>query len=30
VGTEEIYDVAGDVFAPSALGAVINEETIPR
>lgn len=30
VGTEDIYDLDVDVFAPSALGAVINEETIPR
>ena len=30
VGTDEIYDVEADVFAPCALGAVINEETIPR
>jgi leucine dehydrogenase len=30
VGTEEIYDLKVDVFAPSALGAVINEDTIPR
>jgi leucine dehydrogenase len=30
VSTEDIYDLDVDVFAPSALGAVINEETIPR
>ena len=30
VGTEEIYDVAADIFAPCALGAVINDATIPR
>ena len=30
VSTEEIYDVDADVFAPCALGAVLNEETIPR
>jgi leucine dehydrogenase len=30
VSNEEIYDVDAEVFAPSALGAVINEETIPR
>jgi leucine dehydrogenase len=30
VSTEEIYDLKVDVFAPSALGAVINEDTIPR
>ncbi|MDP6708099.1 MAG: Glu/Leu/Phe/Val dehydrogenase dimerization domain-containing protein [Alphaproteobacteria bacterium] len=26
----EIYEVAADVFAPCALGAVLNDETIPR
>ncbi len=30
VGTNEIYDVRVDVFAPCALGAVLNDETIPR
>ncbi len=30
VGEDEIYDVEADVFAPCALGAIINEETIPR
>jgi leucine dehydrogenase len=30
VGVDEIYDLEVDVFAPCALGAVINEETIPR
>ncbi|PWE17161.1 amino acid dehydrogenase [Marinicauda salina] len=30
VGTDEIYDVDADVFAPCALGAVINEKTIDR
>jgi len=30
VSTEDIYDLEVDVFAPSALGAVINEDTIPR
>ncbi len=30
VGESEIYDVDADVFSPSALGAVVNEETIPR
>jgi len=30
VGTEEIYDLDVDVFAPSALGAVINDNTLPR
>lgn len=30
VGTEDIYDLDVDVFAPCALGAVVNRETIPR
>ena len=30
VGLEEIYEVDADVFAPCALGAIVNEETIPR
>jgi len=30
VGLDEIYDVEADVYAPSALGATINDETIPR
>jgi len=30
VGTDEIYDVDADVFTPSALGAILSEETIPR
>jgi leucine dehydrogenase len=30
VGTEEIYGVEADIFAPCALGAVINDRTIPR
>ncbi|MEJ2535064.1 MAG: Glu/Leu/Phe/Val dehydrogenase dimerization domain-containing protein [Gammaproteobacteria bacterium] len=30
VGLEEIYDVEADVFSPCALGAVVNENTIPR
>jgi leucine dehydrogenase len=30
VGPEEIYDVDAQIFAPCALGAVINSETIPR
>ncbi len=30
VGTDEIYDVAADIFAPCALGAVLNDATIPR
>ena len=30
VATEKIYAVEADVFAPCALGAVINDKTIPR
>ncbi len=30
VGVEEIYDVACDIFSPCALGATINEKTLPR
>ena len=30
VAPEAIYDVAADVFAPCALGAIINPETLPR
>jgi len=30
VGTDEIYDVRADVFTPCALGAVLNDATIPR
>lgn len=30
VSTEEIYDVDADIFCPSALGAILNEKTIPR
>lgn len=30
VGPDEIYSVDCDVFAPCALGAVINDETIPQ
>lgn len=30
VGLDEIYDVDADVFCPTALGAVVNERTIPR
>lgn len=30
VPSEKIYDVECDVFAPCALGAVINDETLPR
>ncbi len=30
VGLDEIYDVDADVFCPTALGAIVNEQTIPR
>lgn len=30
VDVDEIYDVDCDIFSPCALGAVINDETIPR
>ncbi|HTE46246.1 MAG TPA: Glu/Leu/Phe/Val dehydrogenase [Gemmatimonadaceae bacterium] len=30
VGSEEIYAVAADIFAPCALGAIINDKTIPQ
>ena len=30
VGAEEIYGVKADIFAPCALGAIINEKTIPQ
>ncbi|MHC4550502.1 MAG: Glu/Leu/Phe/Val dehydrogenase dimerization domain-containing protein [Planctomycetota bacterium] len=30
VSPEEIYDVECDVFCPCALGAVINDDTVPR
>jgi leucine dehydrogenase len=30
VGPEEIYGVAADVFAPCALGAVVNDRTLPQ
>ena len=30
VSTDEIYDLDVNVFCPSALGAVVNEQTIPR
>ena len=30
VGCDEIYAAAADVFAPCALGAVLNDETIPQ
>jgi leucine dehydrogenase len=30
VAPEEIYDVEADIFAPCALGAIINDDTLPR
>ncbi|HEX7243390.1 MAG TPA: hypothetical protein VF263_24110, partial [Longimicrobiaceae bacterium] len=30
VGADEIYAVPADVFAPCALGGVLNDDTIPR
>jgi len=30
VAPDAVFDVAADVFAPCALGAVINDETLPR
>ena len=30
VATEEIYGVKADLFAPCALGAIINDKTIPQ
>ncbi len=30
VSAEEIYEVAADIFAPCALGAILNDQTIPR
>ena len=30
VSVDEIYDVECDIFSPCALGATLNEETIPR
>jgi len=30
VGPDEIYDVEADIFAPCALGAVVNEQTLER
>jgi leucine dehydrogenase len=30
VSTEEIYDTDAEIFSPSALGAILNEKTIPR
>ena len=30
VGVDDIYDVDCDIFSPNALGAILNDETIPR
>ena len=30
VSTEEIYETDADIFCPSALGAILNEKTIPK
>jgi leucine dehydrogenase len=30
VGSDEIYDIEAEIFAPCALGAIVNSETIPR
>ncbi|MDQ4075732.1 MAG: leucine dehydrogenase [Chloroflexota bacterium] len=30
VGLDEIYSVESDIFAPCALGAILNDETIPQ
>jgi leucine dehydrogenase len=30
VGLNEIYDVDADIFAPCALGAILNDDTLPR
>ncbi len=30
VSVDDVYDVEADVFAPCALGAILNDETIPR
>lgn len=30
VGTDEIYDIEAEVFAPCAMGGILNDETIPR
>ena len=30
VGVDEVYDVDADVFAPCAMGAILNDDTIPR
>jgi leucine dehydrogenase len=30
VGEEEIYDIDSDIYSPCALGATLNDDTIPR
>ncbi len=30
VGTDELFDIPCDIFAPCALGGVLNQDTIPR
>ena len=30
VGSDEIYDIDAEIFAPCALGAIVNSSTIPR
>ena len=30
VGADEIYDIDAEIFAPCALGAIVNSDTIPR
>lgn len=30
VGVDEIYEVEADIFSPCALGAILNDETIPK
>ncbi|MDX1570640.1 MAG: Glu/Leu/Phe/Val dehydrogenase dimerization domain-containing protein [Xanthomonadales bacterium] len=30
IGLDEVYEIDADVFSPSALGGVVNQETIPK
>ncbi len=30
IGVDEIYEVEADIFSPCALGAILNDETIPK
>ena len=30
VGLNDLYDVDADIFAPCALGAILNDDTLPR